>query len=382
MIIEQDISEIAVGTYVVDIVQQRGEYHLASSDWVRNDAVINKLKSKGIKRLLVDTSKFKQTSFQDEIIQAQAIVNESKVVLKKLFDNAKNGILIDLAPVKDITDQSIEVIFKNPDALACVINIRQKDEYLLEHSIAVSILITIFALHMSIDKETVKALSIGAFLHDVGKTKIPDEILNKQGKLTEEEFQLIKGHVNYSIDMIQDTPGISDLSLEVVALHHEKLNGHGYPLGESDKRISVYGRMVAICDIFDALTANRCYKNSYHQVKAFRILRRLSKENHLDPILVDSFIQCMGVYPVGSLVELNNNRLAIVESRNKEEPTKPKVKTFYSLNQKSFEMSQEVNLSTVKGVQIVKCIRVDDFDINLRQIIDFLANENNTISGN
>lgn len=387
MIIERDISQITVGTYIVDIAAQKGQYNLASSGWVKSAAVIEVFKSKGIERFLVDTSKQRvnrstpdipsgdRTSFLQEISHAKEIFKQSKVIQRKLFDDAKNGTLIDLAPVKQITDESIEAIFNNPDALACVINVRQKDEYLLEHSIAVSVLITIFARYMGIDREIIGQLSIGAFLHDVGKIKVPDQILNKPGKLSKSEFEVMKTHVNHSIEAIQAIPGISALACEVAAQHHEKLNGRGYPLGLPQQQISVYGRMISICDIFDALTAGRCYKDGYPQVKAFTILRKLAQDNHLDSTLVDTFIKCLGVYPVGALVKLDSNRLAIVESRNRQDSIRPRVKPFYNLNQKSFEMTEQLDLSSATDELIVKCVRADDFDLDMEQIIDFLSDQ-------
>lgn len=387
MIIEQDISEIIVGTYIVDIVKQNGNYNLASPGWVKESSTIEIFKRKGVERLLIDTSKQRQpslpvddpsnddSSFLEDLTHAKEIFSKSKNIQRKLFDDAKNGVLLDLAPVKEITDESIEVIFKNPDALACVLNIRQKDEYLLEHSISVSILLTIFASFMNIDKAIISELAIGAFLHDVGKIRIPDDILNKPGKLTKGEFEVMKSHVNHSIHAIKATIGVSDLSLEVAALHHEKLNGQGYPNGVAGEKISIYGRMIAICDIFDALTANRCYKEGYPQVKAFSILRTLAQDKQLDSNLVDSFIKCMGVYPVGSLVKLDSDRLAIVERRNKNDSIRPKVTAFYNLSQKSFEMPKGVDLSTTKDEQIVKCVRAGDFDLDMERIMEFLTKQ-------
>jgi HD-GYP domain-containing protein (c-di-GMP phosphodiesterase class II) len=277
--------------------------------------------------------------------------------------------------VHKITAESTDMIFNNPDALACVINIRHKDEYLLEHSVSVSVLMTMFAVFMKIDKETVNQLAIGAFLHDVGKIMIPDSILNKPGKLTDSEFDVMKSHASHSIKIMRQTPGISALSLEVASQHHEKLNGKGYPLGLDADNISLYGRMISICDIFDALTATRCYKQGYPQVKAFSILRTLADNNELDKALVDSFIKCMGVYPVGSVVQLDSNRLALVENRNLNDPIRPNVRPFYRLDPKHFEIGHNIDLSTVTDEQIVRCVHADDFDLNMDEIMEFLDHE-------
>ncbi|MEC4724723.1 HD-GYP domain-containing protein [Shewanella sp. D64] len=388
MIVEQDISNVRVGMYVLDITYPKGKFHLTKPSWLDSERVIEGLRNKGVQRLLIDMSKTREPSvispqiieivvpsFTQQITQARSVFDESKGIQKKLFHAAKNGHALDLQSVCKITDESIDMIFENPDALACVLNIRHKDEYLLEHSIAVSVLLTMFAFHMKFEREIVSQLAIGAFLHDVGKIMIPDAILNKPGKLTDKEFEIMKAHATHSINVIKKTPGVSALSLEVAALHHEKLNGEGYPNKVKSNEISIYGRMISICDIFDALTSSRCYKEGYSQVKAFSILRELSKDNQLDINLVDNFIQCMGVYPVGALVQLDSNRLAIVESHNLQDPVRPKVKAFYRLDPKQFELAQNIDLSSMQTERIVKCVRADEFNLNMDQIIEFLAHE-------
>jgi len=393
MIIEIDISELIIGHFVVDIVKQQGSFNLTSAGHIKNKNIIQNLLSKGVETLLIDTSKtivagidtIEETSTKvssDDgnrpiilsVTKAKKLFNEAKNIQKKVFEDALLGKELNLTPVIDVTNKTIETIFKNPDALACVINIRQKNEYLLEHSVSVSVLMTIFARFLNIDKQIIQLLSVGAFLHDVGKIMIPDKILNKPGKLTEGEFEVMKSHATHSVDIIKRTPDVAELSLEVAALHHEKLDGSGYPLQIKGENITKYGRMISICDIFDALTANRCYKDGYSHIKAFSILRRLAQQDQLDISLVDQFIKCMGVYPVGSLVELNSNKLAIVERKNQDSPTKPKVRSFYDAEKNHYEMTKNIDLSSDEDF-IVKGVRADDFDLDMNKIIEFLLME-------
>ncbi|MGJ8691110.1 MAG: HD-GYP domain-containing protein [Thalassotalea sp.] len=382
MITEKKLTQVAIGEYIVDIVKQQGTYVLSSPGFIKSNKVLAHLKMKGVESVLIDTSKHAEnkipinkdpvtTPLILEINKAKKIFDESKLLQKKIFADALSGKEIDLAPIMAITDQAIDTIFKNPDALACIINIRQKDEYLLEHSVAVSVLISIFARFLKVDKQIVKQLAVGAFLHDVGKIMIPDEVLNKPGKLTDGEFTVMKTHVNHSINIIEKTPGISEISMEVAALHHEKLDGTGYPYQISAQNITQYGRMIAVCDIFDALTAHRVYKEGYSHIKAFTILRKLAEQKHLDAILVDNFIKCMGVYPVGSLVELGSKRLAIVESRNKEDPIRPKVRSFFNVDDNRYVMTEDIDLTQTEDF-IVKGVRADEFDLDMNKIVEFL----------
>jgi len=184
----------------------------------------------------------------------------------------------------------------------------------------------------------------------------------------------MKTHVNHSINIIKEIPGINELSLEVATLHHEKLNGEGYPFQIDGKNISKYGRMIAICDIFDALTANRVYKEGFTHNKSFSILRTLAKSNHLDSTLVDQFIRCIGVFPIGSLVQLESKKLAIVEQRNESSPIQPKVRSFYSVNLNQYLDTQDIDLSNSDD-SIVKSVRAEEFDLDMNTIIDMLLME-------
>ncbi|MGB1201155.1 MAG: HD-GYP domain-containing protein [Cognaticolwellia aestuarii] len=392
MIVEKKMAELSPGHYVVDIVSQQGSYQLKSSGHIKNVNVINHLTKRGVASVLIDADKTLNVSHfldnGDAVFEhiEQPDTNHATVILdiakaKKVFTAAKNAqkmILMDafhgkelnIEPVQDVTDAAIDTIYKNPDALACVLNIRKKDEYLLEHSASVSILLSIFAKFLDIEKSIIQQLAIGAFLHDVGKIKIPDEILNKPSKLTDDEFVIMKTHANHSINIITNTAGISDISIEVAALHHEKLNGSGYPYQLKNDEISLYGRMITICDIFDALTADRIYKKGYPHVKAFSILRQLAQKGELDVILVDQFIRCMGVYPVGSLVELNSHKLAIVEQRS-DDPVRPKVRSFYNLDYRHYIMAEDIDLSK-KTDSIAKSVRADEFDLDMNKIVEFL----------
>lgn len=392
MQVEINISELRSGHFVVEIVNQKGTYKLSQAGHIKNDLVIKNLIAKGVQSIIIDTDKTltlatKTVNLDDdfspvqpespgvfEIDKAKKLFNESKRIQRQVFDAAFVGKPLDIEPIHKVTDKTIDAIFKNPDALACIINIRKKDEYLLEHSVSVSVLMTIFARFLRIDKDIIQQLAVGAFLHDVGKIMVPEEILNKPGKLTDEEFTIMKTHVNHSIEIIEKTPGISPISLEVAALHHEKLDGNGYPYSVQGEEITTYGRMIAICDIFDALTAHRCYKDGFSHMKAFSILRNLGDCGHLDKRLVNLFINCMGVFPVGSLVELNSNKLAIVEKRNPDDPTKPKVRAFYSAKHHHYVEAKNIDLSREKDF-IIKGVRADDFDLDMNKIIEFLLTE-------
>jgi HD-GYP domain-containing protein (c-di-GMP phosphodiesterase class II) len=388
MLIEKDISELMIGHYVVKIIQQEGNSSLTAPGHIKSKEIIQHLRRKNIHRVLIDENKTLKSSNEksklgqtkssivssESLNEAREIFNESKEIQKNLFQDALSGSCLNLSPVVEVTNKSIDAIFNSPDSLACMLNIREKDEYLLEHSVAVSVYITIFSHHLGLKRSIIEQLSIGAFLHDIGKIKIPDKILNKPSKLTDDEFSIMKTHADHSISIIKETSGISELSLEVAALHHEKLNGSGYPFQIMGENISQYGRMISICDIFDALTATRVYKEGFAHGKAFAILRELAKQGQLDSRLVDQFIKCMGVFPIGSLVQLKSNKLALVQMRNDKDPINPQVHSFYNVKLHQFLKKQEIDLSNSED-SIVKAVRAEEFDLDMKQIVNMLLME-------
>lgn len=395
MIIEQEISSLKVGHYVVEIKQQDGKHKLRSPSHIKSTAVLKKLIHKGVKTVLIDDEKtivveldniteiINEPSIQlpaneltpEKLQSAKHVLTESKAILNRAFSDAKNGFDLELEPILQVTNKSVDAIFNNLDSLSCLVNIRKKSEYLLEHSISVSIYLTLFSSYLNIDKAIVYDMAIGAFLHDVGKIMVPDDILNKPGKLTDDEFFIMKTHANHSAEIIKGIEGINNLSYEVAAFHHEKLDGTGYPFRLKANKISKYCRMMNICDIFDALTSNRCYKDGFTHIKAFTILRNLAEgNNHLDSELVEHFIKAIGLYPIGSLVQLNSNRIAIVERRNQSDSTRPGVRLFFDSEKHEYQDTEEIDLSNSDKF-IVKAVKASDFSLDMDDVIEFLAKQ-------
>jgi HD-GYP domain-containing protein (c-di-GMP phosphodiesterase class II) len=178
-------------------------------------------------------------------------------------------------------------------------------------------------------RKELNAMAIGGLIHDIGKIKVKDSVLNKPGKLTDEEFEHIKLHQTFAYELIDEIEGLDSISRDICLMHHEKLDGKGYPKGLKGEEITLYGRISSIVDIYDALTADRVYKQGMSSSEAFKIMLKLTPF-HLDSNLVYTFINCIGIYPVGSLVKLSDGRVGIVWTANDTQPLKPLVKCFYS----------------------------------------------------
>jgi cyclic di-GMP phosphodiesterase len=388
---EIPLSQLTPGMYVIEIIKQRGAVKVKSEGYILSAKTIERLANSGINRVIVDPSKEKKTekidrimpdiddvqtkekslirekkvSLEAEITNAKVLYSDAKLLQEKLLSSITEGKVIDVNEVKQSTDAIVDSIFRNQDALACMSRLRFKDQYLIEHSLNVSILISIFAKHLKLDRKIIEQLALGAFLHDIGKTQIEDEILHKKGKLSAQEYLTMKTHVQLGVKILEETPDISAIALSLVQQHHERLDGSGYPRELKNDEISKYGRMIAIVDSYDAMTTERIYQSAKHPIQAFKRLVADSEHGY-DETLVEQFIQCIGVYPVGTLVKLNSGKLGLISQLNKRQPLNPFVRVFYNTRLNQAIAMAELDLSQAKHKdQIDCCIKPEDFKLDL-----------------
>jgi len=386
---EISLSQLKPGMYVVEIIRQKDSLQVKSEGYIVHNSTIDKLASSGIHKVIVDPSKEKKAdkidrvlpveppkqqtslpkestiSFDDEMSKAKTLYKDAKSLQHKILADITEGKVINVGEVKQSTDAMVESIFRNQDALSCMSRLRIKDEYLVEHSLNVSILMTIFAKHLNIEKRIIEQLALGAFLHDIGKTLVPDHILNKKGKFTDKEYQQMKEHVDLGVNILAEIPELSAIALNIVQQHHERIDGSGYPKQLSSDDLNQYARMIAIVDTYDAMTADRVYKAAMHPIKAFKILLK-EAETGYDDELVELFIQCIGVYPVGTLVKLNSGKLGLISQLNESRPLRPFVRVFYNTRLNQAIPMAELDLSQSKHKdQIDCCIKPEDFKLDL-----------------
>ncbi len=260
--------------------------------------------------------------------RARNLHREANEIVRKLLVDVRLGRQIEIEKVEPLVARIVDSIFASADALLPLARLKQHDNYTFQHSVSVCALMTAFARTLGLPRETIREIAIGALLHDVGKARIPDEILNKPGKLTEAEFERMKSHVVQSKLILMATPGISPIALEVASEHHERYDGSGYPNRLAGEAISLRGRMAAIVDVYDAITSERVYHKGMPPTEALRKLLEWSS-NHFEPRLVQAFIRSVGIYPTGVLVRLESRRLAVVQAQNADKPTLPRVKVIF-----------------------------------------------------
>jgi len=281
-------------------------------------------------------------SVAEETERAKAVVGKAKRKVMKLFGEARLGRVVEAAEVAPLVDEISASVARNPFALINVARLKNKDEYTYMHSVAVCALMVNLARTLELNEVLVRELGLAGMLHDLGKMAVPDPVLNKPGKLTDEEFAVVRQHPQRGYDLLVQAEDAPAIAAEVVLHHHEKFDGSGYPHGLKGEEISLHARMGAICDVYDAITSNRPYKEGWAPAES--IARMLEWEGHFDPKLLDAFVRSIGIYPVGTLVRLRSNRLGLIVGENKREPTHPKVKAFYSIYERALTRPEIVTI--------------------------------------
>ncbi|MGL6069888.1 HD-GYP domain-containing protein [Craterilacuibacter sp.] len=371
-----NVADLKVGMYIHDLnCDWMAHPFLTKRFQVGKTLEIEKISASGIHEVYIDTSKGLDVShaptvnevkkqLESEIIafaeqeqplpraveageelgQARLIHEQANQLIFDIMQDVRLGQQVELEKMEPAVARMTQSILRNNGALLSLCRIKNKDDYTFRHSVSVGALMVSFCNAMGMDKQTIHLAGIGGMLHDIGKMKIPDAILNKPGKLTEDEFGIIKCHVVESEQILQATHGISELSILVASQHHERHDGSGYPAGLKGAEISELGQMAAIVDVYDALTSDRCYHKGMPPTDALRKIYEWSKF-HFNPKLVQAFMRCIGIYPVGTLVLLKSGRLAVVIEQNDTSLAAPKVKVFFSTKSNVHIRPEIVDLS-------------------------------------
>ena len=280
----------------------------------------------------------------EEFQRAAKICAQSKRAVTSMFNEARLGKAVDTAGAKRLVEEISDSVSRNPGALISLARLKTADDYTYMHSVAVCALMVALARQLGLDAEQTRAAGIAGLLHDLGKALMPMEILNKPGKLTDEEFAIIKKHPEEGHRLLLEGSGADEVALDVVLHHHEKTDGSGYPKGLKDKEISLFAKMGAVCDVYDAITSNRPYKNGWDPAESLRKMAEWSN-GHFDPTVFQAFVKSLGIYPIGSLVKLKSGRLALVVEQSQKSLLTPHVKVFYSTRSGARLIPEIIDLS-------------------------------------
>ena len=265
-----------------------------------------------------------QVSVEQEVPRAREVVERSADLLAKLVSDIRLGQSFEVDRVEEIVEDMVESIVRNPDALMWIARLREQDIGTYGHGLQVSVYLTALGRHLGFPKTHLAILAQVGLLLDIGKTRLPRELLDKQGRLTGDEFEEVKAHVQHGLDILAQTPNLNSEVIEGIAQHHERMNGSGYPGGLMGDEIGVIGRMAGIVDCFAALTNHRPYAAAVSSYEALRSITGWAGE-YFHEALVQQFVSSVGVFPVGSLIELSTGEVAVVVSHNKLRRLKPRV---------------------------------------------------------
>lgn len=364
---------------------------LSNAFLVKDQATVDKVRSLGVNEIYIDTvkgadlwierpktdadherrmqelaqkkaEKAPEVSVRDEVVRARRLHGEASKAMKNALDSVRFGQAIELEHFSDLVDGMVQSVFRNQDALLPLARLKKLDDYTFEHSVGVSALLTAFGRTMKFSPDEVRELALGGLLHDIGKAAIPDSLINKPGKLSDIEFAQMKTHVNEGLEMVKASPGVSDIVLRVVAEHHERVDGSGYPNRLKKDQLSLPGQMAAIVDVYDAMTADKAYSRGMAPTQALKKLLEWSK-SQFDPQLVQSFIRSIGIYPTGTLVRLESNRMGVVIEQNEGNLLKPVVRLFYHAVKNHYVPPETVDLSKSLD-SVASCEHFDKWKID------------------
>jgi putative nucleotidyltransferase with HDIG domain len=236
-----------------------------------------------------------------------------------------------------------EQVSRNTSAFLGILRLKARDEYTYLHSVAVSALMMNLARTLKLPESDLHGLGLAGLLHDVGKIAMPSGVLNKPGALTPAEFAIMKSHPEAGLKLLKAGSGVPAVAFDVCLHHHERMDGRGYPCGLAGDQLSLAARMGAICDVYDALTSDRPYKQAWSPQKALG--QMASWKGHFDPALMRAFMTSLGIFPVGTLVRLRDSMLGVVIADNSDVPTLPTVRCFFSIPTKARVFPEDVRLA-------------------------------------
>ena len=373
------VKDVRLGMYIQEVCGSWMDHPFwKNSFMLTEDKDLNTLKNCGVDEVWIDTSKgldvnadvaalsqkeaelkveselkkIEQTpqktealvSLQVELIAAKKIHTKAKEAVVSIFSDVRMGNALQLDSAVSLVDVINQSIARNPSALISLSRLKNADNYTYLHSVAVCVLMIALGRQLELEHEMLKQAGIAGLLHDIGKVFIPNEVLNKPGKLTDEEFNIVKAHPLKGWGFLKDSNEVNDLILDVCRHHHERVDGMGYPDKLSGEALTLFARMGAVCDVYDAITSNRCYKKGWEPAESIRKMAEW-KNGHFDEVIFHAFVKTVGIYPAGTLLKLKSGRLGVVTDQSKKSLTMPLVKVFFSTRSNAHILQEIIDLS-------------------------------------
>jgi len=332
-----------------DIILNDGRFLLLKG-FTLKERYIDKIRLYDIPYVYVEKEVEKVQYFNEEIIYSETFHN-----VNNIMKSVRNGGSIDVSSVKSTVSKIVQSIFNNDNVFMKLSGIRDIDNYTYLHSIDVCIYSIIAGKSLNLLPDMLNNLALGALLHDIGKCKIPPEILNKPAKLSESEFEIMKKHTEYGYDILRKTPGLSEDVARIALNHHEHWDGAGYPRGLKGEEIDLLSRIVAITDVYDALTADRVYRRRFMPHKAVEYLISNSRAQ-FDPQILNIFMDNIAVYPPDIIVMLSTGEIGKVVKSKGPPSIRPKIMVIARKEGPPVYEPYEVDLARNPEVSIIDII--------------------------
>ncbi len=288
----------------------------------------------------------------DEREYARRIREQATRAVEEAMNRCRLGRALELGSIARVVEDMVDSLERHQHALTGLCRLRMRDSYTFEHSVNVGILASAVGKAMGMTRRDLRELALGGLLHDVGKARTPLRILNKPGRLSDTEFAIMRRHVNHGENIAAELPCLPASTLQAITQHHERLDGSGYPLGLKGDQIGMVGRIIAACDVYDAMTADRCYRDGREPIEVLRMMLQWC-DTGFDTTVVHHLIRCVGVYPVGTLVRMASNKLAMVMQPGEKGLLHPVVRVFYDIERQLHLGHHDIDLSQVDHDHIV-----------------------------
>ena len=353
------IEHLRVGMYLEEFVGSWLDHPFWRARFrVEDSAQLQRLRASGIREVWIDTARGtdvaaanaappappsppsaqpdagitpRPITYAEEMRRAGHLISKAEVAVKAMFADARMGRTIEARDALPLVEAISGSVDRHPSALISLARLKTKDRYTFLHSVAVCALMVSLGRQLGLSDDEVRDAGLAGLLHDIGKIAIPPEVLNKPGALTADEFRTVVVHPQAGYDILVGDTQMRDIALDVCLHHHERMDGTGYPHKLAGEGISLFSRMGAICDVYDAVTSDRPYKKAWEA--AYAIQRMVEwRGNHFDPMVFNAFVKSVGIYPVGSLVRLRSGRLAVVMQYTPGALLTPTVKVFFSIS--------------------------------------------------
>ncbi|MGQ8365194.1 HD-GYP domain-containing protein [Glaciecola sp. 1036] len=382
------IDQLCIGMFLVRVTDASSNIQVKSQGVIRSEGTIDTLKNRGVLAIEVDLDKSevvleddevqveseqssgqvtkktakKTVSFetqQKDLAAADRLYSEACAVQSRFVKQLRNGSAPDFQDLNNLSQQIIDSVFDNKDALSCLVMLKESNEYLVQHSLNCSILLSIFARHKELSPSEVEDLTLGGLLMDVGMALLPPELVGYNADYSGSDLSVMQSHVDIGLEVVERFSDLPPMINEIIQNHHERIDGSGFPKGIFEP--SLYAQMAGIVDTYDAMLTQSQYRMAGNTQET---LNQMKKSGVFDNTLIDEFIAAIGLYPVGTLVLLKSDKLALVTQANEDDHCKPKVMVFYHVKNKHHIPIKIVDLKRNTD-KIKVAVRPEEFDINL-----------------